>query len=81
MIEYTNGLLAPFAPWLMKRSDQLPAFGIHTDNRQPLGGVIFNLGADVAKLSVALLRTWRVFYPRLKSSIQAALFFIEHAAK
>ena len=37
MVKHRNGLLVPLTSGLMKRSDQLAAFGINTDHRQAIG--------------------------------------------
>ncbi len=61
MVKHLNGLLTPSASGLMKRSDQLAAFGVNTDHRQAMGSVVLNLGADVAKLLIALVGRRGVF--------------------
>ena len=54
-------------PGLMKRSNQFPAFGINTDHRKTIVRVDFYPGADIAKLLIALVRTWWIPYPRFKA--------------
>ena len=43
MVKDRSGLLAPSSSGLMKRSDQLAAFGIDADHRQPMSSVVLNL--------------------------------------
>ena len=67
MVKHRNGLLVPLSSGLMKWSDQLAAFGINTDHRHAIGSVMFDPGADVAKLLIALTgRRW-ISQSRLKA--------------
>ena len=47
MIQNRDGLLTPDSARMKKRSDQFPAFAIHTDDRKFIGCKIFNLGSGV----------------------------------
>jgi hypothetical protein len=83
MVKYRNWLFAPLATWLMKRSDKFPALGIHTDYWQPIGGIIFYLGANLAKLLITLTGARWISQPGLKAfqvSAQRIIHFLKQFA-
>jgi hypothetical protein len=83
MVKHRNRLLVPLSSGLMKWSDQLAAFGVNTDHRQAIGGVVLNPGADIAKLSIALAgRRW-ISQSRLKAfqvSAKGVIHFLKQPA-
>ena len=83
MVKHRNRLLVPLSSGLMKWSDQLAAFGVNTDHRQAIGGVVLNPGADIAKLLIALAgRRW-ISQSRLKAfqvSAKGVIHFLKQPA-
>ena len=67
MIKHCDGLPVPLSAGLLKRSDQLAAFGVNTDHRQSIIRVVFNPAVNVAKLLIALAGRRGIFQSRLKA--------------
>ena len=53
MVQDGNGVFTPNSPRLIKRPDQLTAFGIHADDRKIMNGIVPNLGSNVSELLVS----------------------------
>ena len=78
-----NSAVSRLVPRLMKRSDQLAAFGINADHRQVMGGVVLNLGTDVAKLLIALMgqrRASQAGFKAFQVLSQAIIHFLKQPA-
>ena len=67
MVQNPDGLLTPNSARVIKRPDQLPTFGVHTDDGKPIHCKILNLGSNVSKLLISFARRWRIFQAGLQA--------------